>query len=253
MTDSTGTGDVERSLRLMWRAALPQRQTRGPRPALTVDMIVTTAVARADRGGLDALSMRGLADELGVGVMSLYNHVPSKAELIDVMADQVLGELYPGDDVPGHSWRERLETVARATWDLCLRHPWLVEISTIRPPLGPGACRRYELELRAVDGEGFSDLDMDSAVALVAEHALASARLALAARRVAAQTGMSDADWWAVAAPILATVVAEDAYPVADRVGPVAGATHQAATSPDYAFEFGLARILDGLALLRRP
>jgi AcrR family transcriptional regulator len=83
--------------------------------------------------------MRRVAAELDVGTMSLYTHVPGKGELVDLMLDGVLGELYPDDEVPaGGGWRDRLEAVARANWQFFLRHPWAVHLATGRPPLGPG-------------------------------------------------------------------------------------------------------------------
>lgn len=251
MADQTGAGDVEKSLQLMWRDKLPVRRTRGPKPSLTVDRIVEAAIELADRVGVEGLSMRGLAESLGVGVMSLYNHVPSKAELLDVMTDQVLGELYPKSKVPGDDWRMRLAAIGRANLELCLRHPWLVQVSTVRPPIGPNSSAKYEIELVAIDGVGFSDLDMDSVVGLVNGHAVASARVTIDAQKVAASTSMSDLQWWEINAPFLEQVMAGEDFPVSSRVGAVAGEFHQAAVSPSYAFEFGLERILDGVAALR--
>jgi AcrR family transcriptional regulator len=68
------------------------RRTRGPKPGLTVERIVRAAIEVADAEGLAALSMRRVADQLGVGTMSLYTYVPGKAELIDVMLDAVHAE-----------------------------------------------------------------------------------------------------------------------------------------------------------------
>ncbi|MBK3547134.1 TetR/AcrR family transcriptional regulator, partial [Streptomyces sp. MBT60] len=87
---ATGSGDIARSLELLWGTG--ERPSRGPKPGLTLDRIVTAAVAVADAEGLAAVSMRRLSTELGTGTMSLYRYVPGKSELLDLMFDRVLGE-----------------------------------------------------------------------------------------------------------------------------------------------------------------
>ncbi|PCG81698.1 TetR family transcriptional regulator [Streptomyces sp. WZ.A104] len=90
---ATGSGDIARSLELLWGTG--ERPSRGPKPGLTLDRIVTAAIAVADAEGLSAVSMRRLSTELGTGTMSLYRYVPGKAELLDLMLDRVLGEPLP--------------------------------------------------------------------------------------------------------------------------------------------------------------
>ncbi|MFC7716310.1 TetR/AcrR family transcriptional regulator C-terminal domain-containing protein [Nonomuraea recticatena] len=110
--------------------------------------------------------MRRVAEKLGVGTMSLYTYVPGKPELLDVMLDTVYGETARPEDVPG-GWRGRLEQIARENWALYLRHPWLLQVATSRPVLGPHTTAKYEYELRAIDGIGLSDVEMDSVITLV--------------------------------------------------------------------------------------
>jgi len=137
-TEFTGTGDPARSMVLLWRT--PQgaegtgmQRRRGPKAGLSVDRIVTEAIEVVDTEGFAALSMRRVASALGVGTMSLYTHVPGKGELVDLMFDAVLGELYAGDDDGSAGWRARLEHVAVANWALYRRHPWAVHVATGRP------------------------------------------------------------------------------------------------------------------------
>src|SRR3712207_1844198 len=123
-TEFTGTGDPARSMALLWRTPPAQSLRPGPKAALDVDRIVAAAVRLADREGLAALSMRRVATELGAGAMSLYTHVPGKGELVDLMLDTVLGELYPDEEVvTSGAWRTRLRTLAQANWDFFVRHP----------------------------------------------------------------------------------------------------------------------------------
>ncbi len=97
-TTTSGTGDVHRSLELLWDGG--GQPSRGPRRGLTLDRITAAAVALADTEGLGAVSMRRLATELGVGTMTLYRYVPGKAELLDLMLDRVHGEPSPRPPAP---------------------------------------------------------------------------------------------------------------------------------------------------------
>jgi AcrR family transcriptional regulator len=92
-----------------------------PRSPLNRELILRTAVAIADEGGLEAVSMRALAGELGVTAMSLYNHVANKAEMIDGMIDLVIAEI----ELPeGTDWKSAIRTSSRSTREVLLRHRW---------------------------------------------------------------------------------------------------------------------------------
>src|SRR5262249_813453 len=163
-TEYSGAGDPRRSIELLWGLAAPAR--RGPRPKFTVAEIVSVAVALADAEGLAAVSMRRVAEQLGVTAMSLYTYVPSKAELLDLMVDAVraeaVGEAYAPD-----GWRARLAEVAKSNWELYRRHPWLLQVATSRPVLGPNVIAKYDFELRALEGAPVSDVDIDLLLGLV--------------------------------------------------------------------------------------
>ena len=244
----TGGGDPARSVALLWRDR-EQRPARGRRPTLSVDAIVAAAVEMADEAGLGALSMRALAERLKVGTMSLYTHVPGKAELIDLMLDTVLRETARPDDLPD-GWRARLELVARENLALIHRHPWMLEIVTFRPPMGPGVIAKYDLELRALEGIGLTDVEMDSVLTLVLGHVQSSARQALEATLIEQRTGLTDDEWWSAQAPLLDRVIDPDRFPVATRVGTAATEAYRGLWDPDHTFEFGLQRVLDGIEAL---
>lgn len=120
-TEHSGSGDVSRSLELLW--GLDERPSRGPKPGLTLDRIVTTAVAVADADGLGALSMRRVATDLGVGTMSLYRYVPGKAELLDLMLDKVAEFDADAHPDPAAGWRPAMEALARGSRQQYQRHP----------------------------------------------------------------------------------------------------------------------------------
>lgn len=245
MTEYSGGGDPKRSLELLW--GVRERPKRGPKPRLTPEEIVRTAVELADADGLEALSMRRIADELGVSAMSIYTYVPGKAELIDVMVDRAFGELTPPEQ---DTWRARLEHIARDNWALFHRHPWLLRVTLARPPMGPHMLAKYEYELRAVEGLGLTDVEMDSVVALVTGFAESAARVSVNAAEAERRSGISDVQWWEATAPLLDELIDEADYPLGTRVGTAAGQEYNAAIAPRRAFEFGLARVLDGIEVL---
>ena len=247
-TEYTGAGDPTRSMELLW-SARPAQPRRGPRPKLTVDRIVRVAIALADAAGLEALSMRRLADELDVPVMTLYTYVPGKAELVDVMLDTVAGET---PRPPFTGWRAALEAVARENWALVHRHPWMLHVAAYRPPLGPNIIAKYDYELSTVDGIGLSDVEIDAVITMVLGYVQGAARGSVEASQAEQRTGISDADWWAANAPLLERVLDPARYPTATRVGAAAGEEHAAAYAPEHNFEFGLARMLDGIEVLVR-
>ncbi len=246
-SERTSGGDPARTLELLWRTAVVGTR-RGPRPGLSVDSIVASATALADAEGLDSLTMRRVATELGVAPMTLYTYVPGKAELLDLMLDAAYLRM-SREDTAGQPWRRRLSAVAEANRLLYAVHPWAAEVSTVRPPLGPGLVAKYEHELSAFDGLGLTDVQTDAALTYLLDFVQACARAAADTAAHAAD-GLGDEQWCAANGPLLARVLDERAYPRAARVGSAAGAEYGAAYSPGYAYEFGLLRVLDGLGVL---
>src|SRR5688572_18461439 len=143
---------------LLWGAAPSPASARGPKAALTVDAIIDAAIAIADEGGIDAVSMRSVGERLGRTPMALYTYVPAKAELIDLMWDRVLGRLPVEYDL-SEGWRPALEAWARAGWAFFQRHPWTLHISGARPGLGPNETQNSETAAAILDGLGLTGQD----------------------------------------------------------------------------------------------
>jgi AcrR family transcriptional regulator len=125
------------------------------RPRFTREQIAQTALAIADAEGIEAVSMRRIAAELGAGTMTLYHYVRSKDELFDLLDDTLMGELIlPPEQLSG-SWRESLAALARASRAVFARHPWALE--GLRGSRGgPNGMRHFEQTLAAV-----RDLELD--------------------------------------------------------------------------------------------
>jgi AcrR family transcriptional regulator len=239
--------EARRTIDLLWFEEPAHR--RGRKKGLTLTRVVDAAIALADAEGLEAVSMRRVAQELGVVPMTLYTYVPDKAALLDLMLDALYLRM-PRVERAGAPWRERLAEVAEENRALFERHPWAAGLSRSRPPLGPGLMAKYEHELRAFDGAGLSDAETDFALTYLLEFVQAAARAAADARAAAENSAQTDGDWWAENGPLLAKVFDEEAYPTAVRVGAAAGAELGGAFNPEHAYAFGLERVLDGLGVL---
>jgi AcrR family transcriptional regulator len=193
--------------------------------------------------------MRRVAETLGLSTMSLYTYVPSKAELVDLMLDRVAAEDEEADLPPSAGWRPKLEHLARQGWARAQRHPWITQVGVHRPPLGPNILARVEATLQAVDGLGLSELEMDLLTSLVGDYVRGSVRAALEAREVELHSGLTDEQWWALNEQLLKGLVEHTRYPTTVRVGEAYKAAKE--TGPDHirSFEFGLQRVLDGIAV----
>ncbi len=130
------------------------RRGTGQREALSRERVLRAAVALAVRDGIESLTMRKLADELGAGAMSLYHHVPNKEELLDGMVDIVFGEIEPpSTDLP---WKTAMRRRALSTREVLNRHRWAVGLMESRVTPGPASLRLHDAVLGCLRGGGFS-------------------------------------------------------------------------------------------------
>ncbi|GAB2743976.1 TetR/AcrR family transcriptional regulator C-terminal domain-containing protein [Amycolatopsis magusensis] len=217
-----------------------------PDRALTVEAIVQAAIDVADAEGANALSMRRIAAELGAGTMSLYRYVPGKDELLSLMVEEVIARQSPRS--PGLTgWRERMTAIARYDWELYKRHPWVLPfVTTPRTVLLPNMTEEVEWALASFDGLGLSAV-MKFQLVLTVNHYTSGIGLLMAndweARRA---SGVDIEQWWETTGRDLAgTVVAEDHPRLSELMS-----EQSEMTLFDETFEFGLARVLDGIALL---
>jgi AcrR family transcriptional regulator len=232
-------GEIPRSLRLLWERA--NRPARGPQPALSLDRIVAVAIEIADAEGLQALSMARLAERLGCATMSLYRHVASKDELQVLMMDTAPGEPPTIEIGPGE-WRAGLEQWARALQAVYYRHPWILHITIARPPLEPGQLAWFDRGLRTLGGTNLSPADKLSVAMLILNYVRGEAQIALGLT----QTDQDSQAWYA---RTMAKLVDAERFPALAELT-AAGTFDPDDTGTAPHFEFGLARILDGIESL---
>jgi AcrR family transcriptional regulator len=129
----------------------PTKETRVP---LSKERVLQAAVALAARDGIEALTMRKLANELGAGAMSLYHYVPNKSELLDAMVDIVFSEIeLPSTDV---DWRTAMRRRAISTREALNRHRWAVGLMESSATPGPANLRVHDAVLGCLREAGFS-------------------------------------------------------------------------------------------------
>jgi AcrR family transcriptional regulator len=254
-----GRGEARRSMDLLWGRFLPA--TRGPKAALELETVILAAIELADADGLDAVSMRRVAERLEMGTMSLYTYVPGKAELLDLMVDTVYGERVDEAAVdPGTGMRERLEGLARDQWAFFQRHPWTLSIASGRSVLGPNEAKSYEHALSAVADLGIPARDAVAIVDAISMFVRGAARDAAEAAGAESATGKTELEWWTERDAILAEVMTPERFPTLGRLAADGGFD----VPPDTEnynvrfivddFEFGLQRLLDGIdAFVDRP
>jgi AcrR family transcriptional regulator len=194
----------------------------------------------ADRDGIAEVSMRRVATELGVATMSLYRHVAGKDELILFMIDAAMTEL---PDVPSGDLRTSLTTVARRQWNLFKSHPWLAAvISLSRPQLVPSGMRITDQIIGLLTRAGLSLQDSMYIYIMLFSYVRGVATAIEPEVQAWRDSGMSVDEFMATQEEQFAAIVA-GSMPHLARL-----ADQDFDFDLDGLFEFGLARLLDGLA-----
>lgn len=246
-----GQGDARRSLSLLWRAPgaepAPRPGRSGPKPALSIDLIVSAGIAVADSEGMAALSMRAVGERLGRTAMALYTYVPGKAELLDLMHDRALAEM-PLESGDCGDWRPDVTAWAEALHACYLRHSWMLRVSQARPVLGPAELAVMEALLRALQPAGLPAGRLRGAVGALWQFVRGMAGVAAEARDAADATGVPDADWWTARSAQLAALAPDFAERFPLLTALERGGDPDPQARDREGFRSGLAVLLDGIA-----
>jgi AcrR family transcriptional regulator len=229
--------EVRRVLGLLWGRAEPTR--RGPRPALTVEGIGRAAIALADAEGLDAVSMKRVAQACGVSTMALYRYVDTKADLFTLMLEFA-------SDTPPHitadDWRAGLEQWCRAYRDLLVTHPWVLQVPLEGPPETPFQLTWMEAALVAMRDMGLSAKEQTQVLLQVNVYVRGDVGL-----NVELPSGQAESVSGTWATRILG-LSDGDEFPAVHAM--IESGEFDEDDDPLEQFEFGLARTLDGISLL---
>ncbi|MEV4612585.1 TetR/AcrR family transcriptional regulator C-terminal domain-containing protein [Kitasatospora sp. NPDC049258] len=213
--------------------------------ALTPDRIVATAIEVADSEGLASVSMRRVGTELGVATMSLYRHVADKDDLLIRMMDTAWAELALPADAPP-LWRPRLELASRELWAGFRRHPWLAPaLSITRPQPLPGAVPYSEWVLATLERHGLDPSTAFTAHLMLLNYIRGTAINLESEAEAEALSGLDSEEWLERQEPAFLALFGTGRFPALERLT-AAGYEFDL----DHLFEFGLRRILDGIAVL---
>jgi AcrR family transcriptional regulator len=240
-TNRTTEPRLPAAVELAWGLRAPARS--GPKPTFSLDQIVSEGVRLADELGLAEFSMNKLAASLNSPTMSLYRYVPSKDDLLTLMLDAAFGPI-PAKAPSPTRWRSGLEFWARSLFAVYLTHPWMLDVRISGLPMTPNPLQWIDYGLQSLNGTGLGEDDQLGALLLLDGHVRGSARLA---------NDLHDADDDATSAPpfseTMSQLVHEERYPALARL--IASGTIDSRADADPArFEFGLARVLDGIEAL---
>ncbi len=220
------------------------RPSRGPKPGLTLPQIADAAVELAGAEGLEAVSMSRVAGALGVATMSLYRYVRSKDELLMLMVDAVFARP-PAAASPKRRWRAALGRWAREHLAVLRRHPWVVRVPISGPPTMPNQLVWFERGLECLRDTGLAERARISALLLVNGFVRNEALLR---SDLEAAAGLSASDAMSSYGKLLGRLIDRQRFPSIAAL--VDSGTFEGSEPDDADFEFGLERILDGLASL---
>jgi AcrR family transcriptional regulator len=238
--------DIERAAGPIWSRPEPGAR----RARFTREEIAEAALTIADSEGIDALSMRRVATELGSGTMTLYHYVRTKDDLLALMDNAIMGEVViPEEDMPS-GWREALTEIARRSRNAFDRHPWALE-GLGGAHIGPNAIRHMEQSVAAVAG-----LDADFATKMEIVHLIDEyvVGYALHKRPPGPTDPAEQEEWRARALAYIDEEVATGDFPHLSALMPPGGMAElwskmEESASDEQRFERGLKRLLDGLQL----
>ncbi|MEV0643928.1 TetR/AcrR family transcriptional regulator C-terminal domain-containing protein [Phytomonospora sp. NPDC050363] len=250
MSNLAGQGDPAVSMSLLWAPAGDRATaTPGPKPGLSVDLIVEAGISVADTASMAGLSMRAVAERLGRTSMALYTYVPGKAELLDLMYDRAHAEL-GGPRPPEDGWRPGVLSWVAELKEFYLRHPWVLQVSYARAVLGPNEQAVLETLLDVLFTTGLP-ADVLRGVVGSLFHYVRGFAQTIAETALAAAT---QEDWWRERSGMLDEVAPDFAerFPLSVRLGRETaagggGREWSWERQLDATFDAGLTVILDGV------
>jgi AcrR family transcriptional regulator len=225
------------------------RPGKREQPALTREQIVAEAVVLLDADGIEALSMRRLGAKLGAGATSLYRHVASKDELMELVVDRVYGEIEVPEPADPADWRTAVSGWAHSLRATILRHPWIATAlgQAGTAYLGPNIMRMNDSALGVLEAAGFALPEGDRTILLVSAYVVGFSTNEAAWLTVVARSGLTEQQWLERLRP--AAEAAAQPYP---RLRALFAAVWKPDAAAADQFDDGLQGILDSVANRRR-
>jgi AcrR family transcriptional regulator len=211
-----------------------KKKVESERIRLSRDAVIQAAIELAGQIGIDALSMRKLAETLGVEAMSLYNHVKNKEDLLDAMVDTVVGEMY----LPNikAAWRQEIRKAALSSHKTLMQHSWASLLLVSRPSRGVSKLKHFDATQGCFCHAGFNHQMADQVRNVIDGHLYG-----FTLQKLLCPTAEGD---YAQAAAQCLPMLPQDLYPHSRAlVEQVAGGNYDG----QHYFEFGLDLLLDSI------
>jgi AcrR family transcriptional regulator len=218
----------------VWLRERPPRRGSG---GLTREAIADAAVQLLDEGGSSRLSLRALAGRLGVHPTSLYWHVSTRDDLLDLALDAVFAEL-PQVSTPSEHWVDDIRLFMHGLREALLRHPWSGALASARPLLGPAALSRSEFVYATLSRAGFTGMQLTAAAAAISNLVIGS---------VAAESA-----WRHDAEKAAREAMREHLRERADRYPTLAALPHESSAGWSDHFDYAVEALLRGLPTVGR-
>jgi AcrR family transcriptional regulator len=228
---------------------LRERPTKGPKRGLSLAEIVAAGVKIAAADGLAAVSMARVAAEVGASTMSLYRYVRAKDELLALMVDAAYGQP-PGTDPTAKPWRDGLVQFARAERAALLAHPWVMQIPLTGPPVTPNTMAWLEWGLTTMRDTGLPPYDKLEVMLLMTGFVRNEATMSSQIEAAQKAAGASNEEAMSGYHRLLKQLLDPRDFPEMTAV--LDSGIFDQPDVPDYEFEFGLERTLDGIEALVR-
>ena len=243
MDDDIGEG-LPASMQAAW--GLQSRPAKGPKPALSLDRIVTAAVRIADTDGLAAVSMSKVAAEVGATAMALYRYVGNKDELLALMVDAALGAAPEGQS--GQDWRAGLAAWAWAAGESYRRHPWALRVPIRGIPALPNQFGWMDRGLHCLRDSGLGAQEQLSAILLISNLVRVYRSIEIDIGVAFEESGSTPDEVMAGHARTFAKLATPARFPYLSRA--IATGVLDKADPMDDELSFGLERVLDGIEVL---
>jgi AcrR family transcriptional regulator len=236
--------EMRRRSQLLWEDR--SRSTRGPKAAYTPDDVVRAAMKIADvEGGLAAVTMQAVSAQLGLTTMAVYRYFPNKEALYDAIVDAGMG-LPPKPSDPPDEWRAEVTRWANAKRDMMCARPWLAELPFVAAPHGPNWLAWLEGLAAPLYRAGFRGELLGQMLSIVDGYTRGASDTSISLARARAQ-GISEQQWATAVGADLGRAIGDPRYPAFASIltAPPQGRPR----NMHEGFNFGLQRVLDGIAL----
>lgn len=235
--------DLRRRSQLLWDDR--SRGTRGPKATLTPDDVVQAAMQIADDDGLAAVTMNAVSTQIGFTTMAVYRYFPNKETLLDAIVDAAHGSP-PSPSVPRASWREEVTRWAHAKRNMLCARPWLAELPFVAAPHGPNWLSWLEALTAAFSSMGLDASDIGQMISVIDGYTRGASDTSISLARARAR-GTSEQEWAAAVGADLGRAIGDPRFPKFGAL--LAAPSDGKPRTMEESFDFGLQRVLDGIAM----